>query len=400
MNPTTKRTTHGARRASRIGFVRPIVLATALALSAPLFAADKGPVITSVAEVANTITIRGASFNQAKGPLQVFVSGFDTPLLVSSYADDTIVALLPANIAPGSYLLSLVNKHAGDDLAFTLGVQGSKGEKGETGGIGPQGPQGNTGGIGPQGPQGNTGGIGPQGPQGTTGGIGPQGPQGNTGGIGPQGPKGDKGETGGLGPEGPKGDKGDTGGVGPQGNPGVVDYTRAIANQSSVQAGANFNIGGSGFIQGNASVGGTVHAGALEPNFDSGWFLMHSYPGVRFSAPHGIATVWAEHNADGEIELHHGLNAVPTRVMIQQCGVNRTGSGGSPCMGRIVIAGTGGYHDRDNNVNPVSVTADAQRVYISTVHNWWAWGYWKPGINWQCENRECLEAFYRVLLWR
>ena len=116
-------------------------------------------------------------------------------------------------------------------------IQGPKGDKGDTGAIGPQGPKGDTGATGPQGPQGPKGEVGATGPQGAqglqgeqgargikgdrgnTGATGPQGPQGNTGATGPQGPQGPqgpKGEAGATGPRGPKGDKGDT---------GVVDYS-------------------------------------------------------------------------------------------------------------------------------------------------------------------------------
>lgn len=59
-----------------------------------------------------------------------------------------------------------------------------KGEKGETGAIGPQGEKGNTGDTGPKGEQG------PRGEQGPQGERGPAGPQGETG---PQGPKGEDG---------------------------------------------------------------------------------------------------------------------------------------------------------------------------------------------------------------
>lgn len=74
-----------------------------------------------------------------------------------------------------------------------------KGQKGDTGAIGPKGDTG---------PQGETG------PKGATGDVGPKGEKGDTGATGPQGPQGLKGDTGATGPQGsqgPKGDKGDTG---------------------------------------------------------------------------------------------------------------------------------------------------------------------------------------------
>ena len=82
------------------------------------------------------------------------------------------------------------------------GVQGPKGDTGDTGPQGPQGDTGPTGATGPQGPQGETGATGPQGSQGATGATGATGPQGDTGATGPQGPQGDTGATG---PQGPSG---------------------------------------------------------------------------------------------------------------------------------------------------------------------------------------------------
>nr|DAG72682.1 MAG TPA: BclA protein [Caudoviricetes sp.] len=82
-----------------------------------------------------------------------------------------------------------------------------KGEKGETGPVGPQGetgPQGPTGATGANGPQGETGPRGEQGPQGIQGERGPQGEQGQAGPEGPQGPKGDVGPAGADGKDAPQ----------------------------------------------------------------------------------------------------------------------------------------------------------------------------------------------------
>lgn len=95
-----------------------------------------------------------------------------------------------------------------------------KGEKGDTGSIGPQGIQGL---VGPQGPAGQDGLQGPQGIQGedgvpgTNGATGPRGEQGPQGITGEVGPKGDDGLQGPIGLTGPQGVKGDTGATGPQG---------------------------------------------------------------------------------------------------------------------------------------------------------------------------------------
>src|SRR5258706_9611898 len=229
---------------------RPIVLATALAVSAPGYAG-----IDNVTALANALTIQGASFNQKKGQLQVFLSGYTGPLQVSSYSDNTIVVFLPPNVAPGSYVLSL-GKSADDvnaeDFFLTLGVQGEKGDTGDTGATGPQGatgatgPQGATGAQGTKGDTGATGGQGPQGVKGDTGATGGQGPQGvkgdtgATGGQGPQGVKGDTGATGGQGAQGVKGDTGTTGGQGPQGVKGDTGATGGAGPQS-VEGGTGAN---------------------------------------------------------------------------------------------------------------------------------------------------------------
>src|SRR5258706_6604335 len=78
--------------------IRPIVLATALALSAPAYAG-----IDNVTPLANALTIQGASFNQKKDQLQRFLSGYTRRLQDSGYSDNTIVGCLPPNVAPGNY---------------------------------------------------------------------------------------------------------------------------------------------------------------------------------------------------------------------------------------------------------------------------------------------------------
>ena len=64
-----------------------------------------------------------------------------------------------------------------------------------------------------------------------------QGPKGDKGDTGAQGPKGDKGDTGAQGPKGDKGDKGDTGPQGPAGQNGAQGATGpAGADGKSVTA--------------------------------------------------------------------------------------------------------------------------------------------------------------------
>lgn len=94
-----------------------------------------------------------------------------------------------------------------EDGVYTLSFKIPRGEKGNTGAIGPTGPIGLTGDLGP---------TGPMGPTGDTGAIGPTGPKGEDGYVGLDGPTGAEGPTGATGPTGPVGP------TGPQGNIGQV----------------------------------------------------------------------------------------------------------------------------------------------------------------------------------
>ena len=169
---------------SKPAFLRPLLLRAVVlcAVATGAAAGPKGAVIDSVTPGANVITLYGANFIQKAGPLRVFLSGFDSPLVVSSYADGAIVAFLPPGVQDGSYVVSLVPRaglgsddHPGDDFYFTLRAQAEKGDKGDKGDAGP---------AGAPGPQGETGAQGSAGPQGAQGPVGPQGVQGP---VGPQG---------------------------------------------------------------------------------------------------------------------------------------------------------------------------------------------------------------------
>ena len=167
-----------------------------------------------------------------------------------------------------------INIKPGSD-SNTWRKMSERGQKGDTGEIGPQGLKGDTGDVGPQGEKGDTGAqgpagpAGPQGPKGETGDTGPAGATGATGPAGPagvssvavsvsnssgtpsasasvnngllslsffnlkgeQGEKGEKGDTGATGATGAQGERGPQGYQGPQGNPGSsVDYPFTLAN--------------------------------------------------------------------------------------------------------------------------------------------------------------------------
>ncbi|HXM42527.1 MAG TPA: hypothetical protein VN924_14835, partial [Bryobacteraceae bacterium] len=138
-----------------------------------------------------TITITGGYF----GSITPGVTLDGATLVVTTYTQTAVTALLPANIKPGSYQLVLTNfvLELQAALDVTIGAVGPEGPAGPAGAAGPAGPAGPAGATGPQGSSG------PAGPQGAIGANGPMGPGGPTG---PQGPQGAAGPTGATGPQG------------------------------------------------------------------------------------------------------------------------------------------------------------------------------------------------------
>jgi hypothetical protein len=245
-----------------LGF-RTIILGVLLALVAavPVTAQTKSLVIygASADRTTESLTIRGANFGAT--PAHVFCE--TSMMTVLNWTPSEIVVSLPAALADGSYLLTVVTGKGQldrDVFSFSLatipapvpgpqgpqgpaGQDGAQGQQGETGATGPQGPagpegqKGDTGAQGPAGPQGAqgetgaAGAPGTQGPQGETGAQGPAGPQGLQGATGAEGPAGSTGPTGPTGPAGPAGPAGPTGATGPQGPqgiPGVSGYFVAV----------------------------------------------------------------------------------------------------------------------------------------------------------------------------
>lgn len=148
-------------------------LATSVAgalLAASLGALADPPREPLIVEVqAATGVLRIGGHDLPPGPARVSLGGQALTVLSSSASH--VEALLPAGIAPGSYLLTVSGgrKDGHDESWITVGSVGPEGPMGSPGPQGPAGPQGAT---GPAGPQGATG---PAGPQGATG---PQGPAG------------------------------------------------------------------------------------------------------------------------------------------------------------------------------------------------------------------------------
>ena len=106
----------------------------------------------------------------------------DFELMVSGVNENMIRALLPPELQPGDYLLTVSAGHGlpeNDSYALTIGAVGPQGTHGEPGPVGPQGTAGQDGARGPQGPMGPPGHPGQQGVKGDTGPTGPVGPPGN-----------------------------------------------------------------------------------------------------------------------------------------------------------------------------------------------------------------------------
>ena len=126
------------------------------------------------------------------------------------------------------------NTDTGKPSRGEQGVKGDKGDKGADGAPGAKGDKGDAFTYSDftaeqlaelKGEKGDTGAIGPQGPKGDTGQQGPKGEKGDTGPQGLQGPKGEKGDTG---PQGETGPKGDTGSAGAAGVDGKSAYQYAV----------------------------------------------------------------------------------------------------------------------------------------------------------------------------
>lgn len=188
-----------------------VVLFMTLASSAPIVAQNSSHVVAtasqnslvidtaSVDTVTNRVTITGRNFGNSAPAVKLA----EVPIAVQSYDfnSQTLIANLPAGLAPGSYLLTVTagsGQNQTADFDLTTGAVGPKGPQGLKGDIGPMGPQGPTGAAGPTGPIGPIGPIGLKGDPGATGAAGVAGPTGPPGQQGPVGPAG-----GGVGGNGP-----------------------------------------------------------------------------------------------------------------------------------------------------------------------------------------------------
>lgn len=201
--------------------IKIAVLAMSMLLALSAVADDAQLAITSAeADFAiGRIYVKGKNFGN-DAPL-VKLSG--QVLTVMSFTTESIDAMLPAGIAPGTYVL-VVSRGPGNDnngksesLDVTLGAAGARGPKGDQGLPGPKGEKGDRGDKGDKGDKGDAGSPGLKGEQGEKGDKGDIGAQGPKGEQGLQGLKGDKGEVGArgdAGPQGPEGPQGPAGSVG------------------------------------------------------------------------------------------------------------------------------------------------------------------------------------------
>jgi hypothetical protein len=203
--------THRKRLAAALIVSLPFLFSPGAQAAIP----DTTVVGAAVDHGANTVTISGTGFIGINGTGPTVTLGLHR-LVIQSATMDTIVAQLPAGIAPGSYLVTVKTGSGSnryDESVVAVGVQGPAGPEGPQGATGAQGP------AGAPGPQGPAGAIGPQGPAGA---IGPQGPAGPAGPAGPQGATGPAGPAGLQGVQGPAGEPGASGAPGAPGAPGAA----------------------------------------------------------------------------------------------------------------------------------------------------------------------------------
>jgi hypothetical protein len=166
---------------------------------------SRQPAITAARAEGGVLHIFGINFGSARPKVTLGTLA----LSVVSVTASKVEAIVPATVAPGSYLLTVTaskgkhgsNDHDDDDDAkydeswITIGGAGATGATGATGAAGAQGPQGPAGTAGLPGSQGPAGAAGPAGRDGAMGPAGPEGLQGIAGPVGPQGPAGPSGSS-------------------------------------------------------------------------------------------------------------------------------------------------------------------------------------------------------------
>ena len=160
---------------TRLALVRMATIALLTLTAGPRAIGDEGanghkPHISSVvADILNhRITIRGEDFGSAK---PVLTLGNRT-LMVLSASPQQVVAVLPGDVGPGTYRLTLSRtpgRGLTDEFEVTIGAAGPQGPPGTPGSPGPPGAPGAAGATGAPGAPGSPGERGPRGPAGPAG---------------------------------------------------------------------------------------------------------------------------------------------------------------------------------------------------------------------------------------
>jgi hypothetical protein len=141
-------------------FVKASLLCTVL-IADTAWAATTTSVVSAVVDSsADRITISGTGFKPAASAPTVTLDNLSLTLVSSTNL--AVVAKVPTSLAPGSYLLTVMNS-ASQSATFNVTV----GAVGPAGATGPAGPKGATGATGQAGPRGATGPAGPIGMPGT-----------------------------------------------------------------------------------------------------------------------------------------------------------------------------------------------------------------------------------------
>ena len=247
-----------------------------------------GPRILQADADTSNLFIHGTGFGTKNGT--VTLGG--QRLGVASWSPTDIVAVVPQNLLPASYLLTVTPAHgrcvrAAFDVAVGAGGQGSVGPPGPVGPAGPAGPRGATGPAGAAGPAGPIGPAGPQGPSGLTGPPGATGPAGANGPPGPAGAIGPPGPAGAIGLPGPAGAIGPPGPAGPQGPIGFTGPAGSVGAPGPIglpgPTGPPGSDGATGPAGPQGSAGATGPAGPPGPPGSQG-------PSAGFTAQFGLST--------------------------------------------------------------------------------------------------------------
>lgn len=216
------RTSHRPTRfAARIAVALALAGASLAASTAIHAESSHQPAIIAARADGAFLRIEGFEFGAGK---PVITLGGVNVVVVASTAT-RVDALVPVELAPGSYLLTLTaakrkkdddrgDASRYDEFWVTIGAAGPPGVAGPAGSMGPAGPMGPMGLTGATGAAGATGATGPQGPVGPQGATGPVGSPGKEGPAGPPGKDGASGLPGKEGPQGPAGTAGKDGATG------------------------------------------------------------------------------------------------------------------------------------------------------------------------------------------